>query len=329
MTDLTPIGIAFDDGLARQPELRSRLSRTLDLRTEADRVRLMCRSSAAEAVKQRLREARAELPGPWLAFLGSGDFHHVTLMLLEEFAAARGPFSLVLIDNHPDWTTLPPKYHCGNWVAGASRLAQTLTLIGMDSPDLRWNALYAAPIRAMAQDRIRMHPWRVEEVRLPGRWTAASGGCVTSRLWGSRIRFSTCTSLGTRRLFQSVVEGLPGERIYLSIDKDVLRADDVPADWEQGRMTLCELVEGVALLADRCTLLGADVCGDRGTSPLRGLVRRVDAGRWRGPWRQPSAEEMRKSELANLAILDALTPMPRDASAALGKECQAWTTGHG
>src|SRR5260370_14679042 len=57
--------------------------------------------------------------GPSLTFLGSGDFHHVSLSLISRL---QEPFNLLIIDNHPDWMRGVPFMHCGTWVYHAARL---------------------------------------------------------------------------------------------------------------------------------------------------------------------------------------------------------------
>lgn len=49
--------------------------------------------------------------------------------------------------------------------------------------------------------------------------------------------------------------------VYLSIDKDVLSPEYARTDWDQGDMTLDELMASVADVASGKTILGIDVCG--------------------------------------------------------------------
>src|SRR5262249_23968060 len=57
---------------------------------------------------------------PVVHFVGSGDFHHVSLALLGRL---RGPVNLLVVDNHPDWVRGVPLLHCGTWLAHAADLA--------------------------------------------------------------------------------------------------------------------------------------------------------------------------------------------------------------
>ncbi|MCR4798064.1 MAG: arginase family protein [Lachnospiraceae bacterium] len=49
--------------------------------------------------------------------------------------------------------------------------------------------------------------------------------------------------------------------VYLSIDKDVLSADEVKTDWDQGDMTLPEMLKILDVVVSG-DLLGVDICGE-------------------------------------------------------------------
>ena len=62
------------------------------------------------------RLAKRPLPTnarPEIFFVGSGDYHHLTLAFIADLKA---PISLIHFDNHPDWVGFAPKRHCGSWV---------------------------------------------------------------------------------------------------------------------------------------------------------------------------------------------------------------------
>ena len=75
----------------------------------------------------------------------------------------------------------------------------------------------------------------------------------------------------------------PGRKVYLSIDKDVLRPEDARTDWDQGTMSADTLLDLVRALGPQ--LAGADICGalpaskggnDADFSINRSLNRRLD-----------------------------------------------------
>ncbi len=48
-----------------------------------------------------------------ITFLGSGDFHHISNLLIGQF---HEPLSVIVFDHHPDWDIYPPKLGCGSWI---------------------------------------------------------------------------------------------------------------------------------------------------------------------------------------------------------------------
>jgi hypothetical protein len=72
------------------------------------------------------------------------------------------------------------------------------------------------------------------------------------------------------------------DAVYITIDKDVLRADDAVTNWDQGQLSLVGLERLVRAVAGRARLIGADVVGDwspprYGPGPLAALLKRGEA----------------------------------------------------
>ena len=106
-------------------------------------------------------------------------------------------------------------------------------------------------------------------------------------------------------MFGDIARSLAGGDVYLSVDKDCLAPEFAATDWEQGGLTSHELITAVRELRSHCRLIGVDVCGDRSPLPLKGLWKRLDAGRLHAP----SADSVAATQLnqpVNLAILDEL-----------------------
>ena len=81
---------------------------------------------------------RAALPAKYGTVLcGSGDFHHVSHLLLS-FQSPPRPIDVVVLDNHPDNMRFPFGIHCGSWVRHAAELPQVrrIHVVGITSPDV-------------------------------------------------------------------------------------------------------------------------------------------------------------------------------------------------
>jgi len=281
--EFLPLGLNLDGSILRQTRLMARLQEVMEFRAHEPALRLWAREHSIKELRHAIKGLRHRYPQPWFMFLGSGDFHHVTLVLLETLPKILQPVTLVLIDHHPDWFVSPPRYHCGNWVAGALRLRwiRSVILVGQGDADLRGHQFWFAPFGDLCRGRLRLIPYATSRVCVPLRWPATVEGAASSirRWYGVELYFDSIAAHGLAPVFDGLAERLSGRRVYLSIDKDCLRNQFAITDWDQGQLSLSDLVQGLQRLRRSTQIVGIDVCGDAAPSPLRGLFKRIDAGR--------------------------------------------------
>jgi arginase family enzyme len=308
---MLPIILNFDDSVAAQAAIAANASEIIDLTSLRDDLRLSAASKALGQLRQSIRHLRQKYPQPWLTFLGSGDFHHIALALIESLPK-ENPFHLILVDNHPDWFFERPAFHCGNWVSAALDHVQSATLVGQNSPDLKPHRFRRAPFDHLCDGRITFYPQSLTQIHVPLKWPTIKGRVplhgrgtrpFISTLFGTCLTFDTLAAHGASTIFKRTATALAGKNIYLSIDKDVLRPADAVTDWEQGELTLAELAAGVRTICTSCNVIGADICGDHSPHPLTGLWKRLDAGRWKNELKSHAIEV---NQCANLTLLSAL-----------------------
>jgi arginase family enzyme len=225
-----------------------------------DRIRFGCRLSL---LRDLGREIGTQVDEASTVFLGSGDYHHVSLLLIERMESLGRPIQVVVFDNHPDNMRYPFGIHCGSWVAHVSRLpfVSCVHVVGITSSDVEGA--------------------HVLENHLP---SLRSGKVV---YWCIGKRLKALRALGVRdsRSFESVSEllgrlgELSDEPIYLSIDKDVLSPAAAQTNWDQGVMQIEDLESAIRTLESRT--VAADVVGEvsayRYRSPFKRLLSRLDA----------------------------------------------------
>lgn len=73
-----------------------------------------------------------------------------------------------------------------------------------------------------------------------------------------------------RTCLPEIREPLWPNKVYLSIDLDVLSEEYARTDWDQGTMTLEELVKAIEEIKASSHILGVDICG--GLTPQRGAT---------------------------------------------------------
>ncbi|HEX3580054.1 MAG TPA: arginase family protein [Thermoanaerobaculia bacterium] len=225
----------------------------IPLQQYQESIRFGCRLAA-------LRGLGGEIPpAAPLVFLGSGDYHHVSYLLIERLRALQSPIQVVVFDNHPDNMRYPFGIHCGSWVEHVSRLpfVTCVHVLGITSSDVEGGRVWENHLRALRSGRVRY-------------W------CI-----GRDLRALRRLGIRHSRSFESAAELLDcfaaesstwKEPVYLSIDKDVLGPAVVRTNWDQGVMTLEELERGIDAIAN--LVIASDVTGE------------VSAYRYSGRWKR-------------------------------------------
>ena len=267
----------LDDALRRQARFCAAAStlsaREVDLRDVGPQVRLWGKSSDLADLRNRLSGALQGLDGnePIVTWMGSGDFHHVSALLLSLLAEARKvPLTVVQFDNHPDWVANEGGIHCGSWVKHVldEGIAQRVVSIGMTSSDLSWPEFKRAGLKHVTAGRLVVFP-------------AASSSSFVFRDYGSGIgHHQTGHKLawqGVAPIFNEeaaarVLPAIETEAIYITIDKDVLCVSDADTNWDQGQMRLADLLNWLGTLARRHKVVGLDVIGDRSKTRFGGSL---------------------------------------------------------
>jgi hypothetical protein len=236
------------------------------LREEQEAIRFGCRMSAM----RRLRTAlEPHLRGnPPVVFMGSGDYHHVSYLLIERQRSLGAPIQVVVFDNHPDNMRYPFGIHCGSWVWHVSRLpfVSRVHVVGITSTDVEGLHVLENHLGPLRSGRVVY-------------WCVGRNLAGLSFLGAGQSR-SFASAAG---LLESLGAELAATRepVYLSIDKDVLAHDVVQTNWDQGVMRLEELESAIAMLRGR--LVGSDVVGDVSVVRYRSLFKRVLSGIDRQP----------------------------------------------
>lgn len=289
----------LDDALLDQAKLRRAVTagggRMLHYRDLGPALRLWSRPAALERLRRRLEHALPASFGPTVVFSGSGDFHHITPLLLERALEAAGqpPVTVLHFDNHPDWVKFSPGAHCGSWVGQAARLprvARILT-VGVCSPDIDGPAAKGADLQIVEAGQVEVYAYRpCEAVRLCGR------------------SWPTIEAMGETAFADYLPQRIETEAVYLTIDKDLLSPTAAGANWDQGCMTVAFLHTLIARAVAGRRLIGADVVGDwspatYGGGLVAGLLKRGEAILDQ-PWRAPPAASLAANQGVNLGLLD-------------------------
>ncbi|MDR0827508.1 MAG: arginase family protein [Desulfovibrio sp.] len=225
-------------------------------------IRFGCFRSAFARLEQHLETLMPDSYG--CVFTGSGDYHHISLLLLRLLArrAKLPPASLdcIVCDNHPDNMRYPFGIHCGSWVRHASELAciRHIHVIGITSADINpahaW-ANYLGPLL-----RNKLSYW---SVRQEARWLKLLGREKNSRTFASADALLAA--------FLPVISG--AKSLYLSIDKDVFSPEVARTNWDQGIFTEDHAAAVIGACAGR--LMGSDITGEFSAYAYAGMGKKL------------------------------------------------------
>lgn len=239
--------------------------RRIPLASWQEAIRFGCTRRAFSALEAHLEGVLPVDCG--CAFMGSGDFHHVTLILLRRLCRRLPPASLdvVVFDNHPDNMRYPFGIHCGSWVSHAALLpcVRRVHVIGITSGDI--GLAHAWENRLAPFWRNKLMYW---SIGANAAWLRLIGRVECGRAFGSADEL-VCGFIPALR---------DAGGIYLSVDKDVFAEDVVKTNWDQGVFRLNHAKAVLAACAGR--VIGADVCGDVSdyeyANPIKRFLSRLD-----------------------------------------------------
>ncbi len=213
------------------------LDHHLDLRDWGPRLRY----SATPALLDSFYETvQADLPA--FTLYGSGDFHHLSALWLRNLSA---PVSLVSFDNHPDWDVRPPDWGCGGWINRALELPHLTraSVWGCGNFELNWPHRLFGNRDALASGRLEVFPWSERIGR------------------SARRRWPSLTCDDWRPAFSRFARSLAGQRVYVTVDLDCLRAGEAVTNWENGLFTAGDVAWALDELHSSAEVVGGDLCG--------------------------------------------------------------------
>lgn len=300
---MRPAFLHLDEALHGQPDLleagRAAGARSADARRLGPALRLWSRPKALDRLREVVAKQLPSDDGPKLVFAGSGDFHHVTpLLLTRALERDPGPVTLVHFDNHPDWVRFENGMHCGSWVNRAAALpgvAKVITL-GVCSRDIERPERKGAVLSLLSEDRLELYPYRNPTGR--------------DRLNLCGRSFPTIEAVGEASFLDLLLQRVATDAVYVTIDKDVLRGEDAVTNWDQGQASLEFVLQAIARLRGSKRLIGADVVGDYsapvfGGGLLAGMLKRGEAWLDHPSQQSPSAHTNALNQAVNLRLLDA------------------------
>lgn len=301
----------FDGSLLKQKKLLARFpSRIVDFTEIGPLFRNWADTKTAAKIKSRLDSGLKNA----ITFLGSGDFHHMSSLLIEQFDQ---PLSVIVFDHHPDWDGLPPRLGCGSWVSRTLLAGQVkkFVLLGVSSADINAGSLHTADLRALKDDRLEIYPYsHVPSGPVFRKIPKNISVEVNRKAFYNTLHWDELKGKNLDEFFLQVIKRIPTKHVYISIDKDCLKADYSLTNWEEGLLGLDELLRMLRLVKAHLDIVGMDIIGDYSVESVSGAFRaflaRLDHPRNFSARDLPEEVITRVNEETNIRLLEALLGVP-------------------
>ena len=260
----------FDDSVIKQKQLFSKYrAEIIDLTDLGPKVRLWFNKSAIRQIEERISSSS----GNSVTFLGSGDFHHTSSILIDKF---KDPVSFIMFDFHPDWDTLPPKFGCGSWVTQVLRKKniQKAILLGASSDDISSWWLQSGNLASLKADRVEIYPYAHKRSLAFLKGVPKNISLRTKKhLLFNELHWDELIAKNLKEFFLSILKRLPTKQVYVSIDKDCLRKEHALTNWEEGMFSLDELLMMLKMIKENLDIVGMDIAGDHSKVSVKGLYK--------------------------------------------------------
>lgn len=231
----------LDNALKLQKDFMATCERNGAKQIEAEEigsaVRLWATRAKFAILREKISEYFATAKEPQLLFMGSGDFHHATALLLEETLKKYDEkITLIHFDNHPDFVKSNLVTSCGSWVNVAAQhpKIEKIITIGVCSKDLQNAKRMGGNLSLIESGKLVILPYKEKQD------------------------------------MDNLLSYIPTKNVYITIDKDVLASEDITSNWDQGMMRLPYLLRVLREIGTNHKIIGADVNGDYSVAKYSG-----------------------------------------------------------
>ncbi|MBL7072160.1 MAG: hypothetical protein ISS33_00080 [Candidatus Omnitrophica bacterium] len=298
----------FDDSLIQQRKLLAEYdAEVVDLRDIAPRARFWMDEETKKEIAVRVNG----FSNGGITFLGSGDFHHVSSILIDSISE---PVTVINIDQHPDWSVFPGKLCCGSWVTETLKngLVKKVLLLGASSGSAIGFSTQMGNYSALENDRVEIYPWRQCPSKVFFRKIPRNKSIKTephgifTKIYWDELKEKNLTEF-----LRGVFKSFPTKRVYVSIDKDCLQRKDSLTNWAEGAIPLDDLLSMLRVIRHELEVVGVDVAGDYSESFVQGAIKNI-VSKFNHPKEYsakgcPASDIARVNENTNLELIKVLT----------------------
>lgn len=274
----------------------------IDLKDIAPSCRYLATKKTLERIRERLKHSLHNA----ITLYGSGDFHHISNLLISGFT---NPLGVIVFDFHPDWDGMSVGISCGSWIAQASRAKniQKMLLLGPSSNDLSAFGLATAYLKSLEGAKLEIFPYDKKPSRTYFRYLKDSA-CFTAKrdILGTTLYWSNLKEKSVD-FIRELVKRMPVDDIYVSIDKDCLSRAHALTNWEEGLMSIGWLLNALSVIKEEKNVVGMDITGEYSPIVIKNPIKRFFSSKDHSEQTAEGVEPSKitsVNEATNLKILD-------------------------
>jgi hypothetical protein len=262
----------FDYSITKQKRLLSQYPvDILDLSNFGPQARHWMTARIRKVIEEKIRNSTKNS----ITFIGSGDFHHISEILISQFEE---PLCVISFDFHPDWAILSPRLGCGSWVNEVLKKRNVLKFImfGVSSTDISSFDIQTGNINSLRDNRVEIYPYAHRPTctflkKIPENISVKiEDGLLFRKIYWDELKDKNLTDF-----LQTLLDRLPQKKVYITIDKDCLKSNFALTNWEEGMFSLEELLLLLKLIKQNTEIVGLDIVGDYSDVLIKGRLRKI------------------------------------------------------
>lgn len=233
-----------------------------------------------DTAEKKLKELIKPYSPKGFHYIDNGNYHYLSKLWTDKIDKA---FDLVVFDHHPDMKSplFGPILSCGSWIKDiieANPNLKNVYVIGVNeeliTEDMRSPYFATGENAVSAKVNFITKQMLAEKRKISGRLNMReiitpiadmedmSEHNIVSDL-ADIVKISADNdTTDIEEEVQTSGANCRKNDIYISIDKDVLSENEYKTNWDQGDMSVEELLEMLELICSRRNVIGIDVCGE-------------------------------------------------------------------
>jgi arginase family enzyme len=265
----------FDGSILAQTNLLDRYTKlpystqVIDLKDIASTCRYLATKKTFTTIRERLENSSRNA----ITLYGSGDFHHISSVLLSFF---NKPLGVIVFDHHPDWDGLSPCVSCGSWIVEISKMTnvEKIILLGPSSDDLSTRGLATAYLKSVKNGKLEIFPYEKDSSQAYFRYFTDTNCFTVKRgIFGSTLCWTSLKQKSVN-FIKELLKNMPVDDVYVSIDKDCLSSAYAVTNWEQGSIPIDWLLNALSIIKEEKKIVGMDITGEYSPVMIKNPIKR-------------------------------------------------------